>query len=246
MTSEPLAPGAPAIILYRQVDRDDNGRTSHEDNYIRIKILTEEGRQRANVELQFSQESENVVAIKGRTVKPDGSEVEFDGKVFEKSLVKGRGLRYLAKTFTLPDVEVGSIIEYRWTYDFIEKYIFDSHWILSQDLFTKSARFSLKPYKSNYMPVTLRWTWQGLPGENQPKEGPDHVVRMEVNNLAAFQTEDYMPPANELKARVDFIYQNDLIETNPDKFWKDFGKKRNGQLDSFVDKRKAMQEAVAQ
>ena len=27
MTSEPLAPGAPAIILYRQVDRDDNGRT---------------------------------------------------------------------------------------------------------------------------------------------------------------------------------------------------------------------------
>ena len=44
MTSEPLAPGAPAIILYRQVDRDDNSRTSHEDNYFRIKILTEEGR----------------------------------------------------------------------------------------------------------------------------------------------------------------------------------------------------------
>ena len=44
MTSEPLAPGAPAVILYRQVDRDDNGATSHEDDYVRIKILTEEGR----------------------------------------------------------------------------------------------------------------------------------------------------------------------------------------------------------
>jgi hypothetical protein len=44
ITNEPLAPGAPAIILYRQVDRDDNGRTSHEDDYIRIKILTGEGR----------------------------------------------------------------------------------------------------------------------------------------------------------------------------------------------------------
>src|SRR5438552_17351361 len=32
MSSEPLAPGAPAIILYRQVDRDDNSLTSHEDN----------------------------------------------------------------------------------------------------------------------------------------------------------------------------------------------------------------------
>jgi hypothetical protein len=53
MTSEPLAPGAPAIILYRQVDRDDNGHTSHEDNFERIKILTEEGRKYADVEIPF-------------------------------------------------------------------------------------------------------------------------------------------------------------------------------------------------
>ena len=187
MTSEPLAPGAPAIILYRQVDRDDNGRTSHEDNYIRIKILTEEGRQRANVELPFSKESENVVAIRGRTVKPDGSEVPFDGTVFEKSLVKARGLHYLAKTFTLPDVEVGSIIEYRWTYDLSEKYIYDSHWILSQDLFTKTARFSLKPYKSNYMPMSLRWSWQGLPAGNEPKRAPTTWSVWNSATLLAFR-----------------------------------------------------------
>jgi hypothetical protein len=36
LTSEARAPGAPAIILFREVDRDDNGRTSHEDNYVRI------------------------------------------------------------------------------------------------------------------------------------------------------------------------------------------------------------------
>lgn len=34
MTSEPLAPGAPGIILYRQVDRDDDKNTPHEDNYL--------------------------------------------------------------------------------------------------------------------------------------------------------------------------------------------------------------------
>jgi hypothetical protein len=53
MTSEPLAPGAPAIILYREVDRDDNGLTFHEDNYKRIKIFTEEGRKYANIEIPF-------------------------------------------------------------------------------------------------------------------------------------------------------------------------------------------------
>jgi hypothetical protein len=39
MTTELQAPGAVAILLFHQIDRDDNGRASHEDNYVRIKIL---------------------------------------------------------------------------------------------------------------------------------------------------------------------------------------------------------------
>jgi hypothetical protein len=146
MTSEPLAPGAPAIILYRQVDRDDNGLTSHEDNYVRIKVLTEEGRKRADVEIPFLKGENDVVHLRARAIRPDGSVTDFDGKVYEKSIAKARGLQYLAKTFTLPDVQVGGIIEYFYTYDFQEYFLFDSHWILSQDLFTKAAKFSLKPY----------------------------------------------------------------------------------------------------
>src|ERR1700733_16317320 len=83
MTSEPLAPGAPAVILYRQVDRDDNGQTTHEDDYIRIKILTEEGRGYGNVEVPFFKETEDIVNVRARTIKPDGSIAEFDGRVFE-------------------------------------------------------------------------------------------------------------------------------------------------------------------
>ena len=120
MTSEPLAPGAPAIILYRQVDRDDNAQTPHEDDYIRIKILTEEGRKYANVEIPFFRESEDIVKVRARTVHPDGSIINFEGKVYEKIIEKGRSSHYLAKTFTLQDVEVGSIIEYYFTYDLRE------------------------------------------------------------------------------------------------------------------------------
>ena len=35
MTSEPKAPGAQAIILFREVSRDDSPRTAHEDDYFR-------------------------------------------------------------------------------------------------------------------------------------------------------------------------------------------------------------------
>lgn len=127
MTGESQAPGAPAIILFRQVDRDDNGRTSHEDNYFRIKILTEEGRKNADIEIPYYRESEKVVNVNARTIRPDGSIANFDGKVFDKSIVKAKGLKYLAKTFTLPEVQVGSIIEYYYTRDLAEMYIFDSH-----------------------------------------------------------------------------------------------------------------------
>ncbi len=242
MTSEPLAPGAAAIILYRQVDRDDNGRTSHEDAYFRIKILTEEGRKYANVEIPFLKGREDVVKVKARTIRPDGSTVDFGGQVFEKYLVKGKGVKYLAKTFTLPDVQVGSVIEYVYTMDLGEYMVFDSHWILSDELFTKKAQFSLKPYTG----FSLRWSWLGLPEGVLPKQGPDHIVRMEANNIPAFQLEDYMPPPNELKSRVDFIYEQGYADKDQDSYWKRIGKTWNGYLESFVDKRKEMQQAVAQ
>jgi Domain of Unknown Function with PDB structure (DUF3857) len=247
MTNDPLAPGASAIILYRQVDRDDNSRTSHEDEYFRIKILTEEGRKYADVEIPFYKGQQDVVAVKARTIRPDGSIASFDSKVFEKNLVKGKGLRYQAKTFTLRDVQVGSVIEYSYTIDLGENMLFDSNWILSNELFTKKAQFSLKPYIGNYQTFSLRWSWNTLPaGSVPPKEGPDHIVRMEASNIPAFQTEDYMPPPDELRARVDFIYEQGFVEKDQASYWKQVGKKRNGALESFIGKRKAMEQAVAQ
>ena len=253
MTSEPLAPGAPAIILFRQVDRDDNIHTPHEDNYLRIKILTEEGRKYADVELPFFKENAEIVNVRARSIRPDGSIKDFDGKVFEKSLVKGRfegrQEKYLAKTFTLPDVQVGSIIEYFYTINFKEYTLFDSHWFLSYELFTKKAAFTLKPFVGGgmYPNYYVRWSWNNLPvGTTPPKEGPRGVIDMEAGNIPAFPTEDYMPPADELKSRVDFIYEEGIAIKDQAAYWKDLGKKRNGQLESFVGKHKEMQEAVAQ
>lgn len=247
MTSEPKAPGAPAIILFRQVDRDDRGQTAHEDVYFRIKILTEEGRKYADIEIPFWKNQGTVINIHARTIEPDGTIVNFSGKAFDKSIVKSRGVKYMAKTFTLPDVQVGSVLEYYYTTDLSEHYVFDSHWILSNELFTRNAKFSLKPYTSDYVPWNVRWTWNKLPpGTVQPAEAPNHVINLEAKDIPAFQTEDYMPPENELKARVDFIYSEDRFEKEPDTYWKKIGKKRNEQLESFIGKRKAMDQAVAE
>jgi hypothetical protein len=249
MTSVPEAPGAPAVYLYRQVDRDDigvqRGRGATEYNYVRIKVLTEEGRKHANVEIPFERQRTNISNIRARTVRPDGTIANFDGKVYEQTLEKTKGVKYLAKTFTVPDVQVGSIIEYRYHIDLEDNYIFRSYWILSEELFTKRAVFSLKPY--DRAPWTVQWSWPaGLPkGTEPPKQGPDRIVRMTTENVPAFVTEDQMPPPNELKYRVVFTYHDEVPELNVDKYWKQFGKKKNGQVEGFIDRRKAMEEAVA-
>jgi Domain of Unknown Function with PDB structure (DUF3857) len=246
MTSEPRAPGAPAIYLFRQVDRIDSGHGSSQFNYVRIKILTEEGRKYADVEIPYYKEEAGISIsnIRARTIRQDGTIVNFDGKIYDKTIEKTKGVKTLVKTLSLPDAQVGSIVEYRWTYNYADRYIFDSYWVISDDLFTRVAKFSLKPY-----PVwPLRWVWPaGLPpGTDPPKEEPDKSVRMTANNVPAFQVEDYMPPENELKYRVVFIYSEDGFEEDPGKFWRKFGKKQNDRLESFIGKRKDLEAAVSQ
>src|SRR6266850_4201125 len=195
MTSVPEAPGAPAVYLYRQVDRDD-GRNGHEYNYVRIKILTEEGRKQADIEIPFVKERESIHSIKARTIRPDGTIANFDGKVYDKTIVKAKGFKYLAKTFTLPDVQVGSIVEYHYMHDLGEGYVYDSEWFLSEELFTKHAKFTLKPNSD----FALNWSWPvGLPTGTNPPVQEAGTVRLETQNVPAFQIEDFMPPEKVLK-----------------------------------------------
>jgi hypothetical protein len=242
MTSVPEAPGAPAIYLYRQVDRND--QESHEYNYVRIKILTEEGRKYADVEIPFLKDSGDIRNIKARTIRPDGTIAAFEGKAYEKTIIKAKGLKYLAKTFTLPDVQVGGIIEYHYMKSWDQSIYFKtSRWVISDELFTKNAKFSLKQVSS----FALRWSWpSGLPaGTSPPKE--DHgLIQLQTQNVPAFQIEDYMPPPDELKYRVDFIYTQENDEKEPEKFWKKEGKRLNERVENFTGKRKAMEQAVAE
>jgi hypothetical protein len=242
LTSEPKAPGATAIYLYRQVDRNDTD--SEELTYVRLKILTDEGRKYADVEIAYAKRDENIHGIEARTIRPDGSIVKFDGTVYDKPIVSGRGVKLMAKTFTMPEAGVGSIIEYRYRRAQSPWLVYDSHWILSQELFTQHGKFTLTP--SPYFP--LRWSWpRGMP-DGTPNPANDRgKIRLETHDVPAFVTEELMPPANELKYRVDFIYFDaDRYGEQPAGYWKRIDKTALHDVEKFVDRRKAMELAVAQ
>src|ERR1700733_6092333 len=98
MKDNPKQPGGDAMILYRDVKVDvskanTDGDSEHE--YDRIKIFTQEGAKRGHVEVEFDKKISSVVHVEGRTIKPDGSIVKFDGQVLETTVEKYSGQKIL-------------------------------------------------------------------------------------------------------------------------------------------------------
>jgi len=240
MKAEPKAPTAAAIYLYRQVDRDDADST--ETIYSRIKVLTDEGRKYANVEIPYLKGSGSIHGLQARVIRPDGSIAEFDGTVYEKPLVKARGVKMMSKSFTLPNVDVGSIIEYRYRRSMLYGWAFNSRWLLSDDLFTRRAVFSLRPADG----LLLRWSWPlGLPPDTPAPAQVHGIIRLETHDVPAFVTEEYMPPEDTMKFRVNFIYEGEEGgQKEPDAYWKAFGKRTNSTVQHFI-KARALEQEVA-
>src|SRR5271156_1371983 len=116
MTAQPEVPGAAAVYLFREETTEDDLHMF--SIYVRLKVLTEGGKEHANVELGYasfdSGSGTSITDIAGRTIHPDGTIIPFTGKPYEKLIEKTQGVKVMSKVFTLPDVEVGSIIEYRY------------------------------------------------------------------------------------------------------------------------------------
>src|SRR5262249_6368883 len=81
-----------AIILYHEEQADD--MQSHSLVYKRVKILTEKGKRFADVAIPYDADDIHISGIKARTIAPDGSITVFDGKVYNSTIVKGRGIKY--------------------------------------------------------------------------------------------------------------------------------------------------------
>jgi len=241
MKREPKAPAAAAIYLYRQVDRNDAEST--ESIYSRIKILTDEGRKYANVEIPYLQGSNSIRGLQARVIHRDGGIVEFDGTVYEKPLIKARGVKMMSKSFTLPGVEVGSIIEYRFRRSMPYGWAFNSRWLLSDELFTRRAVFSLRPADG----LLLRWSWPlGLPPDTKPPSKDHGLVRLETHDVPAFVTEEYMPPEDVMKYRVEFVYEGEESDQKEEKaYWKAFGKRSNTNVQRFIKAGRALEQEVA-
>ena len=84
-------------------------------HYVRLRIFDEKGKeQAATIDLPFGDKT-SIQNVAGRTIKADGTELELKkDSVYERDLVRAGRLRIKVKSFAMPGVEPGAIVEYRW------------------------------------------------------------------------------------------------------------------------------------
>ena len=256
LKDNPKQPGAHAMILYRRSHVDEK-RTAidggFDEEYFRIKVFTERGAQdQTSVQVRYLKEFSDVKDVRARTIRPNGTTVNFDGKVFEKPVEKTGESTLDTKTFSLPDVQPGCIVEYKYRIHFKPRHFFREEWVVSYRLFTRDAHFSIVPYPGTWggnsvFDPTLFFRTTGLPPGSLPQRQGDGSYSMEVKDIPGIEEEPLMPPVRSLEARVEFFHRpkGESANETTEQFWSRIGKKWRDELDNFLNKKSALDEEVA-
>ncbi|HKD59415.1 MAG TPA: transglutaminase domain-containing protein [Terracidiphilus sp.] len=297
MTSDPKAPGAAAVYLYREDTEDDPH--AFRTVYARIKVLTEAGKSAAVVQIDFPKtfvfnalgnnfsrlasgsatnwslpaiehagedqpwDTESYVgkveigALEGRVTHVDGSVVPLAGKASELLKVS-RGPRGSETTFTMPGVEVGSVIEYRYQIRY-DRYLTAPDWQMQKPYFIHKEHFVFHP-SMQFLPHT---TGAGV-ANNALKDPHDNILTdvrfrpvlppgktllqnamgdwvIDLTDVPPIPEEPFAPQVNAESYGVDFFYTH-----TPDV--KDYWQKQMGywtsKLNQYISPTSALHNAV--
>ncbi|HEX4031571.1 MAG TPA: DUF3857 and transglutaminase domain-containing protein [Terracidiphilus sp.] len=257
MTSDPKAPGAAAVYL--DIEEIDNDPLHYQSYYERIKVLTEKGKELATVELPYLRGDWKVTDIKARTIHSDGTVIPLEGKPEDLLSVKRGDFQVGRKVFTLPSVEVGSVIEYSYDIRYDDNHFSSPTWDIQKPYFVHKAHYQFTPFKafmsgtvdhstSMYLtdsrdrPInSLIWR-RKLPAGTDVKPDIGGQYTVNVTDVPPIPDEEWMPPIESYLYRVEFYY---MAASTPGDFWVNEAKYWSKDVDHFAEPTKAIRAAVS-
>ncbi|HMG86188.1 MAG TPA: transglutaminase domain-containing protein [Terracidiphilus sp.] len=164
-----------------------------------------------------------VAALEGRVTHADGTVVPLAGKTLELLKVS-KGPRGSETTFTMPGVEVGSVIEYRYQIRY-DRYLTAPDWELQEPYYIHKEHFVFRPSKQ-FLPQEA--TGVGV-GDSALKDAHDNILTdihfrpvlpsgktltrdamgnysVDLTDVPAIPQEPFAPPQNAEAFSVDFYY----------------------------------------
>lgn len=217
---------ADAEALFWEVSVDDNPEGDLIfTHYIRIKVFTERGREsQSKIDIQFGRlfgSDIRIGDVAARTVKPDGTIVELKkDDVFERTIVKASGIKVKAKSFAMPGVEPGSIIEYSWREVRVNQSANYVRLQLQRDIPVQNIKYLIKPFPFEGFGMRSLT----LHGQNTPfVKDKNGFYSTTMTNMPALHEELRMPPEDQVQTWMLVFYSKDE-KIVPEKYWKDWGK----------------------
>jgi hypothetical protein len=218
---------ADAEVIFWEVRIDDDPEGDLIFNhYVRIKIFTERGREaQSKVDLLFGRLFRTNIQIKdiaGRTIKPDGQVVELKKQdIFERNIVRSSGLKAKAKSFAMPGVEPGAIIEYRWREVRANQSAQYIRLQFQRDIPVQRVKYFIKPFPFEGLGMKVQ-TFHSTQEVKFVKEG-DGFYSTTMVNMPAYREEPRMPPEDEVRTWALVYYSKDE-KRDPAKYWKEYGR----------------------
>ncbi len=257
MTSDPKAPGAAAVYL--DIEEIANDPMHYQSYYARIKVLSEKGKELATVNLPYLKGQDKVTDIKGRTIQPDGTVIPLTVKAEDLMVAKNGDEQIGKKVFTLPGVEVGSILEYTYTLRYDDNHFSSPEWEIQQPYFVHKAHYEFTPFKS-FMPDgtpdtatsmyltdergrvvnSLIW-WNRLPPGVTMKTSVNRGYSVDVTDVPPIPDEEWMPPIQSFLYQVHFYYK---AASNATEFWVGESKFWSKDVDKFAEPSRAIKVTV--
>jgi hypothetical protein len=260
MTSDSKAPGAAAVYLY--IEETTNDPQHYFSYYARIKVLSEKGKELATVELPYIQGSTQITDIKARTIHSDGAVIPLTGKpediLATKTVTREGEHKMDVKVFTLPSVEVGSILEYRYEFRYPDRSFHAPFWKIQGPFFVHKAHYAFIPARGFFpgLPFTptstlvdahgaiitsILWSAMLPPGTPLNQDKTAHLFSVDLADIPPIPDEDWMPPTEKIFCHVKFYYTN--AHSGVD-YWANEYKLWSKDVDRFAEPSKAVKQAA--
>ncbi len=233
-TQPKLDPDADAEYILHKTRVEDRVLSGSEvvliySHYVRMKIYTERGKEKYSTLDIAAPNDGTIQELKGRTILPDGKIIPLEkDSVFERDVKRPSGRTTRRRSFSMPSVTVGSVIEYQWKEYYNGRWSNNLHLDVQQDepvwelqLQVKPIDFSKTRFSDDLLMNTRNFQCQP---PDWKRVGPDWYG-ISLQDVPAFREEQYMPPVDQLRSWIFFYYEERNVPEGK-KYWQRFGKKK--------------------
>lgn len=196
MTEPTVEKDADAEAIFWETRLDDKKSSQLAiSHYVRVKIFNERGRERfSKLDIPFAK-GKKVEDIAARVIRSDGSITELAVKdIFEREIAKVGKIKVMAKSFAVPMIEPGVIVEYQYTEKIKGDSVSGEKLIFQRDIPMQKVVYMIRPYQNQ----AVTFNWYNIPDGGFVK-GPDGYLISTMFNVPAYKDEPYMPPDDEVR-----------------------------------------------